>query len=54
MLFAVGNARRTGGGNWLTPHGEISVNADGDPLEGSEFSYSIAPRRLSIMVPGSR
>ncbi len=105
MLFAIGNGRRTGGGNWLTPradladglldlcivkeiprqefvtlsphlrsgnhldrpavlyhqaptiqvrsYGELSVNADGEPLDGKEFSYSIAPRRLSVMVPDS-
>lgn len=35
-------------------HGHVSVNADGDPLDGREFRYSIAPYRLSIMVPQAR
>lgn len=30
---------------------ELSVNADGEPLEGKLFEYSLAPRRVELMVP---
>ncbi len=104
LVFAVGNARRTGGGTLLTPlarYGDgkldivivpglsrldflalmpdlragthlespyvlyvqapslrvesdrpLRVNADGEPLRGRLFEYDIAPRPLSVMVPG--
>ncbi len=104
LVFAVGNARRTGGGTLLTPlarYGDgkldvvivpglsrldflalmpdlragthlespyvlyaqatslrvesarpLRVNADGEPLRGRVFDYGIAPRPLSVMVPG--
>jgi len=104
LMFAVGNARRTGGGTLLTPlarYGDgkldvvvvpgmsrldflalmpdlragthlqspdvlyvqarrlrveserpLRVNADGEALRGRTFEYSIAPRPLSVMVPG--
>ena len=103
LIFAVGNARRTGGGNFLTaeadmedrlldaciveslthleaariapklragthvdnPHvtyrkvpellveaeHELTVNADGEPVTARRFEYSIAPHRLTLMVP---
>jgi diacylglycerol kinase (ATP) len=103
MLFAVGNAKQTGGGSLLTPRAEIgdgrldvlivpgmprmdfvallpdlragthvdnpdvlyfqtgrlrveasedvSVNADGEPLSGSAFDYSVADRTLTFMTP---
>lgn len=103
MLFAVGNAKQTGGGSLLTPRAEfgdgrldvlivpgmprmdfvallpdlragthvdspdvlyfqtsrlrveaseeVSVNADGEPLSGSEFEYSLADRTVTIMAP---
>jgi diacylglycerol kinase (ATP) len=102
LLFAVGNCRRTGGGNFLTPEAdptdglldlclveemsrveflrilpqlragehidhpqvvyrqlpeitleseeELSVNADGEPLSGRRFSYSVSPYRVRVMV----
>ncbi len=104
LVFAVGNARRTGGGTLLTPlarYGDgkldvvivpglsrldflalmpdlragthlespdvlyvqatslrveserpLRVNADGEPLRGRSFAYTISPRPLSVMVPG--
>ena len=103
LIFAVGNARRTGGGNLVTaeadmddrlldlcivegmghvefvrvapqiragrhvhnPHvtyakvrelvveadAELTVNADGEPLTGRRFEYTLAPHRLTLMVP---
>lgn len=103
LLFAVGNGKRTGGGNMVTPRaamddGELdvvivpampridflsllpdlrsgdhldapmvryfrtprmvveseetlSVNADGEPVEGDRFEYAIAPRKLLVMTP---
>ncbi len=103
LLFAVGNSRRTGGGNWLTPRAELddvlldvcivkdiprmellslapalrtgahvsdpaviyrqvrtlrvdaecelSVNADGEPLDGSRFVYELSPYRLEMALP---
>ncbi|HEU4452724.1 MAG TPA: YegS/Rv2252/BmrU family lipid kinase [Longimicrobium sp.] len=103
LIFAVGNARRTGGGNFITaeadmedrlldaciveslthleaariapklragthvdnPHvtyrkvpellveaeHELTVNADGEPVTARRFEYSIAPHRLTLMVP---
>jgi diacylglycerol kinase (ATP) len=103
LLYAVGNATRTGGGNLLTPRAdmrdglldlcivretsrmdflrllpelragthldhpaviyrqvprvrvesevELSVNADGEPLEGRCFSYAVGEHRLTLMVP---
>ncbi len=30
---------------------ELSVNADGEPLEGTSFHYQIAERRLTLVVP---
>jgi diacylglycerol kinase (ATP) len=102
LLFAVGNARRTGGGNWLTPRAamddglldvcvvrtmprvdfmrllpdlragrhvgnpnviyrqvrdlrvecdeELSINADGEALTSSDLHYTLAARRLRLMV----
>lgn len=104
LMFAVGNARRTGGGTLLTPlarHGDgkldvvvvpgmsrldflalmpdlragthlespdvlyvqtsrlvveaerpVRVNADGEGMRDTRFSYAISPRPLSVMVPG--
>jgi len=104
LLFAVGNGKRTGGGNMLTPRaelddglldvvivpelarmdflslipdlrsgahldsrivvyfrtsrleveseGDLSVNADGERVEGPRFSYEVAHRRLVLMTPG--
>jgi lipid kinase YegS len=103
LLFAVGNTRRTGGGNQLTPHAEIadglldicivkevsrveflrllpdlragehldhpaviylqvneltveaeadlSVNADGEPVDGRRFHYSVSPHKLLLVAP---
>lgn len=103
LLYAVGNSRRTGGGNWLTPRAELddglldvcivrdiprmellalapalrsgahvgddaviyrqvrtlrveaeeelSVNADGEPLDGSRFVYELSPYRLEVALP---
>ncbi|MEX2569981.1 MAG: YegS/Rv2252/BmrU family lipid kinase [Gemmatimonadota bacterium] len=103
LLFAVGNGRRTGGGNWLTPRAdlsdglldfclvraishaeflrllpdlrsgahidsehvlyrqlpeltvrpaeEISVNADGEPIDASEFVYAAIPSALRLAAP---
>lgn len=103
MLFAVGNAKRTGGGSMLTPRAELddgqldvmivpgmnrvdflsllpdlragthldhpdvlyfrapelrvsseedlSVNADGEPLQGASFHYRLAPVGLTVMMP---
>jgi lipid kinase YegS len=103
LLFAVGNSRRTGGGNWLTPRAELddglldicivrdipriellalapalrtgahvsdpaviyrqvrtlrvdaecelSVNADGEPLDGCSFVYELSPYRLEMALP---
>jgi diacylglycerol kinase (ATP) len=103
MLFAVGNGRRTGGGNLLTPRAELgdglldvlvvpgmtrmdflallpalrsgahvgdpdvhyfqtsrlvveseaelSVNADGEPVRGHHFLYTVADRKLRFMMP---
>lgn len=103
MLFAVGNAKRTGGGTMLTPRAEfqdgeldimivvgmprmdfvallpdlragthldspdvlyfrasglvvrsdepLSVNADGEPIPGETFTYGLAERRLTLMIP---
>ena len=103
LIFAVGNARRTGGGNFLTAEAdmddrlldvcivdgmghvefvriapqiragrhvdnprvtyakvpevtvecdhELTVNADGEPLTGRRFEYSLAPWRLTLMAP---
>lgn len=103
LLFAVGNSRRTGGGNRLTPRASLrdglldlcivremtrmefvkllpelrsgehlghpcviyrqarevtvaggetlSVNADGEPLSGSTFTYAVSPRRMRVMLP---
>lgn len=103
MLYAVGNAKRTGGGSLITPRAEfgdgqldvvivpgmtrmdflsllpdlragthldnpdvlyfraetieveseeiLSVNADGEPLRGRRFTYELADRTLTIMVP---
>jgi diacylglycerol kinase (ATP) len=103
LLFAVGNAWRTGGGNLLTPRADmadglldlcivkectrmeflklmpelrsgehlenpaviyrqvpcvrveaaqaLSVNADGEPQEGSVFVYRLAEERLRLVVP---
>jgi len=103
LLFAVGNARQTGGGSLLTPRAElndglldllvvravprldflallpdlragthlespdivyaqtssivirsdeeISVNADGEPMRGTEFRYRIGERPLVVMAP---
>lgn len=100
LLFAVGNGRRTGGGNWITPRasitdglldvcivpemthadfirvlpdlragrhlehervvyrqvadllvepeGEVSVNADGEPLDARRFAYRVLPRALTL------
>ena len=108
LLFAVGNSRRTGGGNFLTPladpsdglldlclisemsrvdflrllpllrsgehldhpaviyrqlpsltveaQEELSVNADGEPMTGRRFHYSVSPVRIIVRcgdVPGS-
>jgi diacylglycerol kinase (ATP) len=105
LLFAVGNAWRTGGGNWVTAAAdpadrlldlciveemghlevvrvaplvragrhvdhprvtylqlpevtveteeEITVNADGEPLAGRRFAYSLASLRLTLSVPGA-
>lgn len=102
LLYAVGNAGRTGGGNWLTPRAAmddglldvcivremprvdfvrlmpelragrhignpnviyrhvraltvecdepLSVNADGEPVDGRTLRYGVAERRLSLMV----
>lgn len=102
LLFAVGNSRRTGGGNRLTPRaelhddlldvcivkelsrveflgllpdlragehldhpaviyrqvpelsveaeGELTVNADGEPLRDRRFHYTISPHRLRVVV----
>jgi diacylglycerol kinase (ATP) len=30
---------------------ELSVNADGEPLEGTSFRYTVAERRLTLVVP---
>lgn len=101
-IFAVGNSRRTGGGNWLTPRADLSdgmldlcvvgevsrvdfltlapqlragthldhpavlyrrvrtlrvesetdlhVNADGEPLLGRCFDYSLSPHRVELMI----
>ncbi|NIP82387.1 MAG: lipid kinase YegS, partial [Gemmatimonadetes bacterium] len=103
MLFAVGNAKQTGGGSLLTPRAEfgdglldvvivpgmprmdfvallpdlragthvdnpdvlyfqterlrveaeeeLSVNADGEPLSGSEFDYEVSGRTITLMTP---
>jgi diacylglycerol kinase (ATP) len=103
MLFAVGNAKRTGGGSMLTPRAEfgdgeldivivpgmnrmdfmallpdlragthldspdvlyfrtseldvvsdeeLSVNADGEPLTGERFRYTLSGRRLRVSIP---
>lgn len=103
LVFAVGNSRRTGGGNWLTPRADLSdglldvcivkqvsrvdflalapqlragthlehpaviyrrvrelrvesatelhVNADGEPLSGRRFTYSVLPHRLELVLP---
>jgi lipid kinase YegS len=103
LFFAVGNGRRTGGGNLLTPRADASdglldvcivpalsraqfvalapllrsgrhvdrdeviyrqvsaleveadaplrVNADGEPMEGTRFSYGVEPARLTLMLP---
>lgn len=103
LLFAVGNGRRTGGGNMLTPRAdlgdglldvlvvpgmtrmdflallpdlrsgahvgdpdvryvqtsrlvveseaELSVNADGEPVRGHRFVYTVADRKLRLMLP---
>ena len=103
MLYAVGNAKRTGGGSLVTPRAELgdgqldvmvvpgmnrmdflallpdlragthldnpdvlyfraarvevesdedlSVNADGEPLRGRRFLYSLADRTIALMVP---
>ena len=103
MLFAVGNAKRTGGGSMVTPRAEfgdgqldvvivpgmarmdflallpdlragthvdnpdvlyfrtsrlvvtaadsLTVNADGEPLHGREFSYDLLDRTVTLMVP---
>lgn len=103
MLFAVGNAKRTGGVSLLTPRAELgdglldvtivpgmprmdfvallpdlragthvdnpdvlyfqteflevtaaetlSVNADGEPVRGERFRYSLEPAALTLMVP---
>lgn len=103
LLFAVGNSRRTGGGNQLTPEAELSdglldvcivkeisrveflrmlpdlragehlnhpaviylqvneltveaeadlsVNADGEPVDGRRFHYSISPHKLLLVAP---
>ncbi|HEX5725339.1 MAG TPA: YegS/Rv2252/BmrU family lipid kinase [Longimicrobiaceae bacterium] len=103
MIFAVGNFRRTGGGNFVTAKAdlddrlldlcvvegmshvdflkiapqlragrhvdhervtyrkvrelvvesprELTVNADGEPLAARRFEYSIAPYRLTLVVP---
>ena len=100
LFFAVGNGRRTGGGNWVTPkaelddgvldlciveevnhaellrilpelrngdhvgnehvtylrfkeltiepRGELSVNADGEPIEGHDFVYTLVPRAIRL------
>ena len=109
LLFAVGNCRRTGGGNFITPEAdptdglldlclveemsrveflrilpqlragehvehprilyrqltevtleseeELSVNADGEPLTGRRFRYTLSPYRVTVRVgerPGDR
>lgn len=35
-------------------HAELSVNADGEPLSGTRFHYSLAPYRVSLMVPAEK
>jgi diacylglycerol kinase (ATP) len=102
LLFAVGNGKRTGGGNMVTPRAELddgqldvvivpamprmeflsllpdlrsgnhldhggvryfhtprllveseeslSVNADGEPVPGDRFDYSISPGKLVVMT----
>jgi diacylglycerol kinase (ATP) len=103
LLFAVGNGKRTGGGNMVTPRAELddgeldvlivpamaridflallpdlrsgdhldtasvryfrtrrlvvesaeelSVNADGEPVRGDRYEYTVAHRRLLVMTP---
>lgn len=103
LLFAVGNGKRTGGGNMVTPRAELddglldvmivpemarmdflalipdfrtgahldspvvkylrtsrlvvesegglSVNADGEPMQGPSFTYGVEKRRLLLMTP---
>lgn len=102
FLFAVGNSRRTGGGNFLTPRADLSdglldvcivkemgkvefaalmpelragnhldnphvlykqvaslqlqseaqlsVNADGEPVDAERFAYDISPHKLHIVI----
>lgn len=106
LLFAVGNGKRTGGGNMVTPRAELddglldvvivpdmaridflslipdfrsgahldsraieyfratklwvesesglSVNADGEPVQGPPFVYTVERRRLALMTPGGQ
>ncbi|HEX2187546.1 MAG TPA: YegS/Rv2252/BmrU family lipid kinase [Longimicrobiaceae bacterium] len=103
LIFAVGNSRRTGGGNWLTPRAdmsdglldvcivkemprrdllgllpelragrhldhpaviyrqvpslvvesedELSVNVDGEPLDGRTLRYAVSPQRICLSLP---
>lgn len=102
LLFAVGNSRRTGGGNFLTPRAnltdglldvcivkemgkvefaalmpelragnhldnphvlykqvsnlqlrseaQLSVNADGEPVDAESFEYDISPHKLHVVI----
>jgi diacylglycerol kinase (ATP) len=36
----------------VTSEAELSVNADGEPVGGHRFDYTVAERRLAFMMPG--